>query len=456
MKAGKMGIPWRRYICDTCGFIFDEEFGDPVSGIEPGTRWEDIPDDWICSLCGDPKAEFSLAGDKAPKPNKKITNNANSESIVIIGSGYAGWRLVKSVRALSDAASITMLTKSSGDDYNRTQLSKVVGRGSQEIVIEDGKSLSAMHGLDLVSDCEVIGIDKRKKIVITNGGLFNYDKLVIAAGSTTSQIVDSDVSNVYTIDQIDQFERLSKDLSADDCIGVIGGGLIGCEVADSLRSNKYDVTLINRSDYLLSNLIPELVAMRMESVFKRAGMYIVNNASVSKLVQTGSRVECKLSDGSVRRFDKVISCIGTSAITDFASRAGLKIGKQGIIVDQYMRIEGNDIYGLGDCVEFEGVSHRYLSTINAQADVIANELANNDQKRKFSKSAIVIKIKTPSFPITIYEHQVGKKVESWKALEDENEGIIVELFQGSESVGIVEAGSIGNTNHLPPLSHHPQ
>ena len=432
--------PFHRYICDTCGFIFDEELGDPVGGVEPGTRWKDIPDDWVCSLCGDPKSEFSLLGNSPSKSANRILDTGESKAIVVIGSGYAGWRLTKAIRSLSVSADITMLTKSTGDDYNRTQLSKKIGSRTLNIATEEGEYQAEMYGLDLVPDCEVIGIDKRKKIVITNNGIFNYDKLIIAAGSTTIQTHDENINNVYTIDQIEQYERLTNELVKGDRIAVIGGGLIGCEVADSLQAHHFDVSIINRGSHLLGNLIPEPVARRLEVKFEKSGISVYNNVQVDKLAKSEHRVKCSLSDGTVRKFDKVISCTGTSAVTDFAARAGFKAGSQGIIVDEFMRVDGADIFALGDCVEFNGQSYRYLSSINAQAEVIANELVHGDQKQNFSDDPIVVKIRTPSFPITIRQHQVGQKADTWKALEDDAQGIRVELFKGDTSVGVVEAG----------------
>lgn len=43
---------WKKYICRACGLIYDEALGDPDSGIAPGTRFADIPADWVCPLCG--------------------------------------------------------------------------------------------------------------------------------------------------------------------------------------------------------------------------------------------------------------------------------------------------------------------------------------------------------------------------------------------------------------------
>ncbi len=51
---------FKQYECEICGHVYDEELGDPDSGIEPGTRWEDVPDDWRCPECGVDKSHFEL------------------------------------------------------------------------------------------------------------------------------------------------------------------------------------------------------------------------------------------------------------------------------------------------------------------------------------------------------------------------------------------------------------
>ncbi len=48
-----------KYVCDACGWVYDEELGDPENGIAPGTRFEDLPDDFACPLCGVGKDMFS-------------------------------------------------------------------------------------------------------------------------------------------------------------------------------------------------------------------------------------------------------------------------------------------------------------------------------------------------------------------------------------------------------------
>ena len=52
--------PYRTWQCGTCGFIYDEAEGLPDEGVPPGTRWADIPEDWICPDCGTAKAQFEM------------------------------------------------------------------------------------------------------------------------------------------------------------------------------------------------------------------------------------------------------------------------------------------------------------------------------------------------------------------------------------------------------------
>lgn len=60
-----------KYICSICGFVYDEAKGIPEAGIAPGTTWEELPEDWVCPLCGATKAEFEKQGEQAASPEKK-------------------------------------------------------------------------------------------------------------------------------------------------------------------------------------------------------------------------------------------------------------------------------------------------------------------------------------------------------------------------------------------------
>ena len=53
-------MPHKMWQCRTCGYLYDEAAGDPDEGLEPGTRWSDVLDGWICPMCGTPKSDFDM------------------------------------------------------------------------------------------------------------------------------------------------------------------------------------------------------------------------------------------------------------------------------------------------------------------------------------------------------------------------------------------------------------
>ena len=52
--------PYKTWQCRTCGYLYDEAAGDPAEGLAPGVRWSDLPDSWICPMCGTPKSDFDM------------------------------------------------------------------------------------------------------------------------------------------------------------------------------------------------------------------------------------------------------------------------------------------------------------------------------------------------------------------------------------------------------------
>jgi len=60
LPGGTAEADYKKYMCVICGFIYDEALGRPEDGIEPGTRWEDVPDTWCCPDCGASKDDFEM------------------------------------------------------------------------------------------------------------------------------------------------------------------------------------------------------------------------------------------------------------------------------------------------------------------------------------------------------------------------------------------------------------
>ena len=98
-------MPWRQFICRACGYVYDEQDGDPDGGLAPGTRYEDIPDDWACPLCGVSKQDFDpydgpSSGPVSARAVAQVPYATRArKGVVIVGGGIAGWSVARALRA---------------------------------------------------------------------------------------------------------------------------------------------------------------------------------------------------------------------------------------------------------------------------------------------------------------------------------------------------------------------
>ena len=116
----------RKWECLVCGLIYDEAEGWPEDGIKPGTKWEDVPDDWTCPDCGVGKEDFELLEEKQvddEHQNRNSVSNSDSKSIIIIGTGLAGYGLAKELRKHDPDIPLTIISSDEGHSYSKPALS---------------------------------------------------------------------------------------------------------------------------------------------------------------------------------------------------------------------------------------------------------------------------------------------------------------------------------------------
>lgn len=101
------------YVCSICGYIYDESAGAPDTGAAPGTRWEDLPDSWVCPICSAPKSAFEQQGGAEPEPVRKETPAASDSETARIteSAGYTAGELSDIFSNLAKGAEKQCLTK---------------------------------------------------------------------------------------------------------------------------------------------------------------------------------------------------------------------------------------------------------------------------------------------------------------------------------------------------------
>ena len=181
-----------RWECIFCGLIYDEKEGWPEDGIAPGTKWEDVPDDWTCPDCGVGKEDFELipGSDDGEAPADDAASAAaddtDARSIVVIGSGLAGYGLVRELRRKDDTVAITVLTADGGEGYSKPMISTGYTKdlNADKLAAQSANELAEQLNVTVRSRTWVASIDTSARVVNIEGGeALPYSELVLALGA---------------------------------------------------------------------------------------------------------------------------------------------------------------------------------------------------------------------------------------------------------------------------------
>jgi rubredoxin-NAD+ reductase len=443
-----MSQPYRKYICKTCGLIYDEAEGDPDSGLAPGTRFEDIPDDWYCPLCLVSKSDFVLIDD-SPKPAVAAapvkTKVGGKDNIVIIGAGYAGWTLAEKIKAENPQAEISLITACDGAVYPKPALSMALsqGRDADSLVEFSAQQKAQELGISVKTRTKVMSVNRARKSLMTTTGKIEYSKLVLAMGATPIKpnVTGDAVSEVMTINDLTSYKKFRKALEGKQHVSIIGGGLIAVELAEDLASQDFKVNLLVRGGQLMRSILPGLVAEKLSASMVKHNIQIQYETLVEQVDKTETGYRLTYDDGSSQETDLVIAAIGLKPNIDLAKKAGLDTA-QGILVNEHLQTSDADVYAIGDCVEYQGEIQAYLEPIRRQAQTIAEHIAGNETS-SFELKPALIKTKTPSLSIITCPPLKKDATGGWTNLQTHSgKGLEVSYVVENQTKGFALSGEL--------------
>ena len=254
--------------------------------------------------------------------------------------------------------------------------------------VRDSVFFHKVKNVNVLNDTEATAIDpKAKTVTIKNKEgvkkALEYDKLVLATGASPSKppIPGINLNNIFTLHGVEDAEGIKSLLSerkARNAV-IVGGGLIGVEMAEALTKCGCRVTIVEMLPNILPMLDPEM-AVLVEQYFESQGVKILTNTKVMGF-EGKKKVEFVATDKEKLNADLVVLAIGVRPNVELAKNAGIKIGETGAIkVDKQMCTSNSDIYASGDCVECTNLitgKPCYIplgSTANKQGRVAANSI----------------------------------------------------------------------------------
>ncbi|MEZ9394051.1 NADH:flavorubredoxin reductase NorW [Vibrio splendidus] len=362
------------------------------------------------------------------------------DNIVIVGAGFAALQTIKMIRKTDPNIAITMVTADAGIEYSKPNLSHVFSQAQtpQQLAINTAQQLAELHNVVIKTNVWVNEINTEQQFIVAGDDVIPYSKLVLATGATPfiPAAEGLSVQATITLNSLEEFEKHKAQIDAAQRITVIGGGLIGVELAFDLQTAGKSVTIIEPASYLLGSLVPPFISLELERELRKAGVTVETDAMVSHATYLADGVRLQTTSSRLIKTDVVIAAAGLMPNTALAQQTGMAVNR-GIIVDEAMRTNIKNVYAIGDCAEIQGRVMAYLQPAILAANVLAKQLTTGEGK--LSLPHIMTKVKTPSYPIQLAGRDI-QTAQSWETRFDPK-GIVAKGFnEVNQLVGFIVTG----------------
>ncbi|BCL75585.1 nitric oxide reductase FlRd-NAD(+) reductase [Jeongeupia sp. HS-3] len=354
--------------------------------------------------------------------------------IVIIGSGHAGYTLARAYRRLNQTRPVVIVTEDDGADYPKPQLSHGFGNGAsaERLIRQSAAGIAAELKVMICAHTTVLGIDFDAQLVRLEQRSIPYGELVFAVGAQAyiPPMAGNALDQMLTLNTLQDYRRYREQLEHSRHVLVIGGGLIGTEVAHDIARHKR-VSLVDVNDRLLSKLVPPIVSTQLQAELADVDFHF--NTSVKAINRVDGHLRATLANGDILTVDTVVCAAGLRPRLELAQALDTRTG---IVVDDHLRTSQAHVHALGDCAEIDGKVLPYLQPITLSANALAQTLAGTPTPVRFGPMPVAVK--TPRYPIQLGGVTCGEL--EWEINEDET-GLTAKATQQGEMVGYVTGGT---------------
>ena len=288
-------------------------------------------------------------------------------NILIIGGGVAAFEAAVAAAA-AGSGKVTLCTKESVLPYRRPALSRMVAEEISDTAFYfKDPAFYQERNIELLLGQEAVAADREKKTVsFSSGREISYDRLILATGGRAFVPPVEGAENARVLREYDDLCFIREKLAAGLRQAVIiGGGVLGLELADSLLAKKCEVTMIEAGSHVLSrNLDDDSARLVMAHLNSLPGLTIRTGAKVSKLTPESVILE----DGESIPSGLTVFSAGVRSNTALAAAAGLAVDR-GILVNEMMQTDDPAIYACGDAAEFDCKCCNLLTTAKTMGHI---------------------------------------------------------------------------------------
>lgn len=322
--------------------------------------------------------------------------------IVIIGSGLAGYTVLREFRKRDRNTPVTLITSDAGDFYSKPNLSTALaaGKSPSQLVSTPAEKMASDLNAQILTHTRISAIDTGAHSVRWQDGGIEYAKLILALGADPIPhgLSGPGSERIYAVNDLDDYAAFRGALQPGQRIAILGGGLIGSEFANDLAIAGHPVEIVHLGAWPLERLIPEPVGRALADALGARDVRWHFGRSAKSIEPAGKFMRLILDDGSAIEAEIVLSAIGLRSRTQLAAAAGLKANR-GIVVDAMLQTSAADVYAVGDCAEVNGQVLPFVLPLMQQARALAATLAGEPTAVSYPVMPVVVK--TPALPLAV-------------------------------------------------------
>jgi len=368
-------------------------------------------------------------------------------NITIIGAGLACYNLVKSLRKRKFNSQIRVICGCDGAQYYKPKLSTGFSNAMlpRDHVSEHPEVWAEKLNVELVSNTWVGSIDAEVKMLRTDKGDFAYDQLVLAYGARPRALTaDIDAFNVMDdVNSLQSYQRFFDRVQTQEGEPlIIGGGLVGCELASDLANAGIATTLVSSGAFPMQHLFPAEFSEFLKAKLQQAGVQFIDQQRVVAIATETDGIKVKLSSGDSRCTAVVVNCAGLTVNNELAASAGIATDV-GVLTDSLLQTNIKDIYALGDCAQINGQCHQYIAPILISTRALAATLTG--KKTPVQLSCYPVEVKIQQSPTRF---MIKEEPDLWRC-QRLGDGIVAKGFRdGKLSAFAVSGDAMSELNQL--------
>ena len=354
-----------------------------------------------------------------------------AERIVVVGGGMAAVRLAEHL-AGDDRFAVTVLADEPHAPYNRILLSAVLeGTHSAAALTLRSEAWFAANGIDLRLGARVLEIDRdAAEVVLVDGERIAYDRLVLTCGSIPTLppirgLVRMDGTlhpKVHAFRTLADCRRLDRAVAPGRRAVVVGGGLLGLQVARALSVRGALTEVVEGAGHLLASQVGPGAGSVLARDLRRLGTEVYTGSRAVRLTDDG----LQLDHGYVLPTDLVVLTAGGRPSTALARRAGLMVGR-GVVVDATLTsVTDPRIHAIGDCAEHRRRTTGFVPPAWEQAEVLARVLRGDEAAYDGTRS--VARLRATGLEVAVLgdpEHAEGEVVEVTNPIAGSHRRLVV-------------------------------